>query len=181
MNTRALFALLMLASGAAWAKPPDEVRVWTVTLRDSDGDPWCEATALGRDQLGRMYTMAVRLTEAGVDLALSYDGDLDDADQVAISFDSRRVGSAALAVRGDMDREYLGRMRHQATVIAPIPDDLFTTALAPAMRQSRELTLQLGVRRFDMALYRFDGVLRGLASCLETMRRIRPEPRSSTH
>ncbi len=173
MKTRALLALLMFSSAPAWAKPPDDVRIWTVTLRNADGDVWCEATALGRDELGGLYTMAFRLTDAGVDLALSYDGEAGEAGQVAISLNSWAAASAAVAVRGSMDRDYLGRTRHQATVIAPISADLFTTTLAPAMRQSRTLTVQLGTRRFGMALYRFDGALHGLTRCLEAMRQLR--------
>ena len=106
--------------------------------------------------------MAFRLTDAGVDLVLSYDGDAGAADEVAISLDSRQAGSAAVAVRGSMDRDYLGRTRHQATVIAPISAEMFTTTLAPALPRSRTLTLQLGQRRFDMALYRFDAALNNL-------------------
>jgi hypothetical protein len=137
---------------------------------------WCEAAALGRDEHGRLYTMAFRLTDAGVDLALSYDGEAGEADQVAISLDSWQAGSAAVSVRASMDRDYLGRVRHQATVIAPISGDLFTGTLAPAMLQSRKLAVQLGARRFDMALYRFDGALRGLTRCLEAMHGMRSGP-----
>ena len=171
MKTCALLAFLTLLCGAAGAEPPDENRVWTVTLQSAEGEPWCEATALGGDQLGRVYTVALRLTEAGVDLVLSYDGEAGEAGQVSISFDSWPAGSAAVAVRGSMDRAYRGRVRHQPTVIAPISADLFTTTLAPALLQSRTLTVRLGERRFDAALYRFDGAARGLTRCLEAMPR----------
>jgi hypothetical protein len=173
VNTRALLTVLVLSSGAAWAKPPEDARIWTVTLRSADADLWCEATALGSEQLRQFYTVSFRLTDAGVDLVLSYDGALDDADEVTISLDSRQAGSAAVAVRGSMDRDYLGRTRHQATVIAPISATMFTTTLAPALPRSRTLTLQLGERRFDMALYGFDDALKGLARCAEAMRRTR--------
>ena len=173
MNTRALLAVLVLSSGVAWAKPPEHARIWTVTLRSADADPWCEATALGSEQLRQFYTVSFQLTDAGVDLVLSYDGDAGDADTLAISLDSRQAGSAAVAVRGSMDRDYLGRTRHQATVIAPIPVAMFTTALAPALPRSHTLTLQLGERRFDMALDRFDDTLKGLARCAAAMRRTR--------
>jgi len=94
---------------------------------------------------------------------------------VAISLDARKAGSGAVAVRGSMDRDYLGRTRPQATVIAPIPATMFTTTLAPALprTRTRTLTLTLGERRFDMALYRFDDALKGLARCAEAMRQTR--------
>ena len=57
MNTRALLAVLVLSSGVAWAKPPEHARIWTVTLRSADADPWCEATALGSEQLRQFYTV----------------------------------------------------------------------------------------------------------------------------
>jgi hypothetical protein len=172
MRTRLLLAFLILAPlGIAKAAPLDEARIWTVTLREADGEQWCEATALGQDKSGQMYSIAFRWTDAGVDLVLSYDGDASTADRVGISLDQRQAASLAVAVRGAMERDYLGQSRSQPTVIAPISAAVFKRTIAPAMLRARTLTVQLGPRRFEMTTHQFDDTLGVLARCQAAMRR----------